>query len=170
MALFSLAFMLTLSSCDESGNLIIPEEWNQKDPGSSALSREDAEAKAMGLFAGSIRETEIQVEENGILTWKVDIANTSGAEAEIYFRQDDGSLFRIDGEKGPFGYNIEPGNNLISFQRAREIADARGDGALEQWRLRQEDSFNNQWVYTLEYDKNEVSLNGTDGSILEVKD
>jgi len=124
--------------------------------------------KALLLISGTVTETETEIED-GIAAWKVDITTAQGSEVEVYCRQDNGALLRIDGESAPFDYNITPGMGLIDFSQAKAIADGEVAESLVFWRLRTEDSFNDIWVYTMEYTQSKVSLNATDGSVLDIE-
>lgn len=124
--------------------------------------------KALALISGTVIETEPELEE-GVEAWKVEIRTENGAEVEVYCRQDNNALLRIDGETGPFDYNITPGNGLISFSQAQAGAAGVASGTLVEWQLRVEDKYNNVWVYTLEYTQNKVYINAVDGSVLEVE-
>ena len=114
-----------ISGCHDQ--IIFPDDWfdhhSPQDSTSNNSGRQDAIDKALDLFPGTVREVEHEREE-GIDAWKVDIINDKGAEVEIYCRKDNGKLLRIDGESGPFDYNIEPPSPLISFEKAKEIGDA----------------------------------------------
>ena len=124
--------------------------------------------KAQALISGTITESESEIED-GVLAWKIDITTDQGAEVEIYYRQDNGELLRIDGENGPYDYNINPGSGLIDFSQAKTIAMGAVSGTLIEWQLKIEDKFDNIWVYSMEFDGNQVYINATDGSVLEVE-
>ena len=125
--------------------------------------------KALELVSGTATNSEPETEE-GIAAWKVEIHTDAGAEVEVYYRQDNGDLLRIDGESGPFDYDINPGNSLIPFSQAKNIgANSATSETLEYWHLRKEDSFNNQWVYTLEYSNTKVYVDAVTGSILDTE-
>jgi len=156
------------SACTED-MFLFPDDATDDTQNGSFSNREVAIQKALSLFPGTVREVERELEE-GVSTWKIDIVDANGAEVEIYIRESDGSLFRIDGESGPFSYNLTPGNGLLSFTDARAKADAVSSGALEEWRLRKDDSYGNEWVYEFKYDDPEVIIRATDGKVLEVKD
>jgi uncharacterized membrane protein YkoI len=129
---------------------------------------ESAVNKALALIPGTVTESEPEIEE-GVSAWKVDITTQQGAEVEVYCRQDNNDLLRIDGESGPFDYNIAPGNGLIDFNQAKTIADGETDEDLGSWQLRMEDKYNNQWVYTLEHTTTRVYINAVDGTVLDVE-
>jgi len=121
--------------------------------------------KALLIVSGTVESSEVE-DEDGIAAWKVDIRTANGAEVEVYCRQDNNELLRIDGESAPFDYNATPGNGLIDFNSAQSIGAGQTSETLVEWRLRQEDKFNNDWVYTLEYQQAEIYIDASDGSVL----
>ncbi len=121
--------------------------------------------KALQIVSGTVSSSEAEIEE-GIAAWKVEIRTAQGAEVEIYCRQDNNELLRIDGESGPFDYNATPGNGLIDFSNAQSIGAAQTTETLMEWELEQEDKFNNAWVYSLEYQQTEIYIDATNGSII----
>ena len=155
--IFSLLFMLMVFvSCgDDDGN-------------NSMQAPDSVVNKALALISGTVTETELE-EEEGIAAWKVDITTTAGAEVEVYCRQDNNTLLRVDGESDPFDYNIDPGNGLIDFNQAKTIAAGQTGEDLERWQLRTEDKYNDQWVYTMEYATIKVFIAASDGTVLDVE-
>lgn len=147
-------FLLLVGCSEDDGIMQAPE---------SAINN------ALAIIPGAVIDSEPETEE-GILAWKVEIRTDQGAELEVYTRQDNGALLRIDGESGPFDYNLDPGNSLIQFGQARDIgSDKAPTETLTYWRLRIEDKYNNQWVYSLEYTQTKVFINAADGSVLEIE-
>ena len=138
------------------------------DDDSSLQAPDSAVNKALALIPGTVVSSEPETEE-GIAAWKVEIRTDLGAEVEVYCRQDNGGLLRIEGESGPFDYNIDPGNSLIDFTQAKTVGSGVITGDLVEWQLRIEDKYNNIWVYTLEYAQSTVFINAVDGSVLEVE-
>ena len=138
------------------------------DEPSSMQAPDSVITKAKALISGTVTESEPE-NEDGVAAWKVDITTDQGAEVEVYCRQDNNTLLRLDGESGPFDYNIDPGSGLIDFNQAKTVANGETNEDLESWRLRVEDKYNNQWVYTLEFTSTKVSINAEDGSVLEVE-
>lgn len=127
--------------------------------------------KAQNLISGTVREVENDV-ENGVAAWKIEIITNLGAEVEIYCAKQDSSLLRIDGESGPFSYNIDPGQKLLSFADAKNIVENLLNGTIEEWRLRMEDEYNDRWVYRIEVEgpDGRVEIDAETGNVLELKD
>ena len=138
------------------------------DDDSPIQAPDSAVNKALALIPGTVVDSEPETEE-GIAAWKVEIRTDQGAEVEVYCRQDNGALLRIDGESDPFDYNIDPGNSLVDFDQAKAIGSGVTSEDLVEWRLRIEDKYNNIWVYRLEYAQSTVFISAVDGSVLEVE-
>ncbi len=138
------------------------------DDDSTMRAPESVENKALTLISGTVTESEPEIEE-GIAAWKVDIRTDQGAEVEIYCRQDNGNLLRIDGESGPFDYNINPSNGLIDFNEAKSIGVGVTSETLGKWQLRMEDKYSNDWVYSLEYTSTKLFIKATDGNVLDIE-
>ena len=125
-------------------------------------------SKALSIVSGTIVEIESEVEE-GIAAWEVEIVTAGGAEVQVYCSQDNQELLRVDGEGPPFDYEVTPGNGLFNLSQALTATENDANGALEKWRLRPDDSFNNDWVYTFEFAGNKVTISATTGDVLKVE-
>ena len=124
--------------------------------------------QALALFPGTVKEVELELEE-GQRTWKIDISGAGGSEVEVYLLESSGELVRVDGEKGPFTYDFNPGAPLITFSEAKSRSDSELSDSLESWRLRREDSYRNKWVYQFSYSEKEVVIDAEDGAVLDIK-
>ncbi len=124
--------------------------------------------KVQAIVDGTAVSSEAEL-ENGVSAWKLEVVTSGGAEVEIYYRQDDLSLIRIDGENGPFNYNAFPGNGLIDFAQALSVGAGQTPEDLSAWRLRREDRYDSSWVYSLDYQTTRVMVDAKDGMVLEVE-
>ena len=156
-----------LGGCTHEGD-VLPEDNTPDSEVGITDENQTAVDLALVLFPGTVQEVELEVEE-GQRTWKVDILGTGGAEVEVYMLAASDELYRIDGEKGPFSYDIDPGTSLMTFSEAKIRADTEAGESLESWNLRQDDSYRNNWVYQFNYSEKEVIIHAEDGSVLEVK-
>jgi uncharacterized membrane protein YkoI len=130
-------------------------------------------SKSLALFDGRILDTEAD-EEEGVPVWEVRISNLDGAEVKFYWRQEGESLFRIDGEKGPFDYDMIVGNGLINFNTAKLAAiTAAKNNNIETWQHKQDDSFAGKWVYLFiineEMSNLQVIIDADNGEVLEIE-
>ena len=111
--------------------------------------------QSLAMFDGKV-VSESSAEESSALVWKIQIANSVGANVLLYWLQEEASLHRIDGLNGPYDSSCDvlPGNGLINF-RSAELAgrSALKNSDLNEWMLKREDNFNDLWVYTLIYNK-----------------
>jgi len=127
-----------------------------------------------GLFGGEIVHSEL-VEMDGGACWKLEVINDAGSVVLFNITLDPIMLKMMEGIVGPFEYNIDPGEEFISFEKAREIAMMETMGELHWWIFKQlefEDEL--VWIYAFEFiegDKvHEVHVNALNGEILSIAD
>ncbi len=156
----TITVLLISASCEKSQNEPAP------DPPQNIID------KSLAYFDGEVIEKS-QDTEDGVKVWEVRIRNSSGAVMKFYWRVGDGSLYEMEGETGPYDYEVIVGNNLINFQAAFTFAKAavKNDNLLD-WHLKQEDRFIDKWVYTFEFDRNstnvKVYIDASNGDVLEI--
>lgn len=129
----SFLFIILLSSCEDQlgnpvdvpGNLI-----------NSSLNMFDGEV----IEKGGAKIDEVEV-------WKVRIQQESGAITTFYWRKTFNNLYRIEGEKGPFDYEIRPPMDVINYSTARFLAfNQKSNEDMVSWKfLRSNDE--NRWFY-----------------------
>jgi len=117
-----------------------------------------------GFLAGEIIHAESEEGDSG---WKIYIKTSEGAVVEFRISSEPFSIQKIEGEKGPFSYNIEPGEDRISFGAAKEIALNHTSGEIEEWQLFKDGDL---WIYELEIGNAdgtfEVEINAITGEII----
>lgn len=128
--------------------------------------------KSISLFDGEIIEKNLEIED-GIEAWEVKIQNSDGSVVVFYWKVNPEILLKMKGETGPFGYDINPGNNLINFSTARTVAiGAVKNYTIKNWELQQEEDFIDIWVYSFEFDDNgdtsKVYIDAESGNILQI--
>ncbi len=128
--------------------------------------------KSLELFDGNIIEKKSD-EEDGNKTWEVKIQNSEGSKVKFYWLVGNEALYRIDGQEGPFDYDLNPGNNLINFSVAKTVAmGAVKIEALVKWQIRKEEKFTDNWVYNFEFNKTNgsttVYIDAENGNILKI--
>jgi len=126
---------------------------------------------SLSLFDGEVIEKESE-QENGLDTWEVKIENENGSIVKFYWTKNGQILIKIEGQVGPFNYNIMPGNSLINFSTAQTVAKAAvKNESITKWKLQQDDNFIDKWVYSFEFDSNGgisiVIIDAKNGDILE---
>lgn len=149
-----LVISLFVISCDSS------DENNPEVP-------QDVIDNSLDLFDGEVIEKKLE-EEEGSVAWEVKIQNNEGSIVKFYWTINGLALLKIEGQTGPFEYNILPGNNLINFSTAKTVAFAAiKNDALIRWELSQEDEFINTWVYTFEIGSQKVYIDAENGNVLQ---
>jgi uncharacterized membrane protein YkoI len=129
--------------------------------------------QSLAIFDGRV-VARSSVEQLSQPVWKVEVHNAQGAAVLFYWHQEDGSLHRIDGVKGPFdgNYDVVPGQGLINFKSAELAArSALKNSDLREWMLRREDDFNALWVYSMAFNKDgggeeRAFVNASGGEVL----
>lgn len=109
-------------------------------------------------------------QENGIDAWGIKIENESGAVVKFYWAKNGLTLLKMEGQTGPFDYNIVPGNNLINLSTALTVAKSVVKNEnISKWELEQNDDFVGKWVYSFEFDdiSRTVIIDAENGDILE---
>jgi uncharacterized membrane protein YkoI len=129
-------------------------------------------SNSLDFFDGTVIEEGLEI-ENGIEAWEVEIQNSEGAIVIFYWAADNLTLIKIEGDKGPFTYEINPGGGLINFSTARTFAvSAVKNDALVAWELKKEEEFADDWVYEFEIadsmvDKT-VYIDAMNGNVLQI--
>ncbi|MEM6629523.1 MAG: PepSY domain-containing protein [Bacteroidota bacterium] len=162
--LLAISSMCACSNEYLDGQLDEPEENGALEE----ISIDAATEKALSIFPGSVDEVDRE-EEQGLDALKVEIEGAQGEEVSIFLEARNGDLLRIDGEEGPFGYDLDPGKELLGFAAAKAIAEKQFSyPQLEEWSLYQDEEFDLAWVYTFEFESEEVVLDGETGEVLEI--
>ncbi|MDH3710296.1 MAG: PepSY domain-containing protein [Cyclobacteriaceae bacterium] len=108
------------------------------------LDSQQASNQALDMISGQVIETEL--DSSGIApAWEVTVLTDTGSEVEFYFTQDGGALIQIEGDDGPFNYDLDPGLGLISFSSAKQAALDEYEGDIVKWELEQDPQ--GKWVY-----------------------
>lgn len=134
---------------------------------------------AQELFEGTIKHSEREHTDNGTL-WKLYLINKEEAavKMKLLVVGDDITLVSIEGEHGPFNYNIEPGMELLSLVEVLEnVYRETEEAELIEWRLSQDHAHDEPlWIYEFKL-KSEtaryyVKINADTGEFLvfEVED
>jgi len=88
---------------------------------------------AQDMFDGEVLEAEAGKIDD-VSVWKIKIRNPLGAVASFYWRRPFNNLFRINGESGPFDYNLKPPFDVINFKTAKFLAvTQKQENMLESW-------------------------------------
>ena len=129
---------------------------------------QDVIDNSLELFPGSILE-KCSDKIEGIDVWKVKIENNAGAIVSFYWQKNYTILFRIEGEKGPFSYELKPHLGIIVVSTARFLAfESYSSEELIYWKLIRDNSLDQKWVYQFFLKEKEVpiTVNATSGDII----
>jgi uncharacterized membrane protein YkoI len=129
-------------------------------------------SQSLNLFPGTVIEEGMGT-ENGRDIWEIKIQNTQGAIVEFYWAVNNQLLIKIEGDQGPFTYDIKPGLGLINFSAAKTFAvSAVKNDAVLAWELEQNEDFIDKWVYEFEIaddpDVIKVYVDGETGDVLQI--
>ena len=99
------------------------------------------------FFAGEVIETS-SASINGKQLWNVAVENESGSLVNFYWRKSVNSLYKIEGTKGPFDYNLNPPFSVINFAAARFLATNNFSiGNITSWSFEPSPNQNMSWYY-----------------------
>ena len=114
------------------------------DDSPSIMDSQEASARALQIVDGQVTSTEL--DSSGVSNeWEVTVVTDGGGEVELEFDQVTGELVEIEGDEGPFDYEVTPGQGLISFSQAKDVAFNEAEGELISWELEQDGDGN--WIY-----------------------
>lgn len=154
-----LAFLSILSACSSNDDttVTVPQEII---------------SNSLSLFGGTVVAEGLET-ENGIEAWEVEIQNSEGAIVRFYWAIDNQTLVKIEGNQGPYTYEINPGSGLINFSTARAFAvSAVKNDSLVSWQLKREEEFADDWVYEFEIadglDETIVYIDAMNGNVLQI--
>ncbi len=134
---------------------------------SQVADQEELQSIILEIISATVEEIESD-SEGGRDAWKVTARNEDGVTLEFYFTKSANELLRVDGEEGPFTYDVVPGNGAVDFLDAKSTGDEAADGSLDKWRLRTESGNTEKWVYELDYQNPSarVAIDGNNGNLM----
>ncbi|AFH50139.1 Hypothetical protein IALB_2436 [Ignavibacterium album JCM 16511] len=101
---------------------------------------------------------------------KVDMPGDGGIVKFEYFVSNN-ELKEIKGLTPSFNYEVEPGNSLINYSAAKQIALNAVSGGIVEWKL-EFDLSDNMWQYRFRISSGkewEVRINATNGNVIRIK-
>jgi len=116
---------------------------NDDDP--TNISAQQAAAKALNIVSGQVTSTELD-NTGTVPEWDVDVTTDAGSKIELEFDHATGNLLEIEGNEGPFTYEVDPGLGLVIFSQAKETAMQEVDfGEITKWELEKDEA--GKWIY-----------------------
>lgn len=126
------------------------DEDDEKDEDENTPAPDAIVNLAKDIFDGEVIHSEEHNEDEG-LEWKLYLENTSGAIVKFIILDDPIEVKKIEGEKGPFDYNINLGDDLLTLEQALEKVWTEVEGELTQWELKMEhNDEGHYWQYEFE--------------------
>jgi len=136
-------------------------EDNEDEDKTDSISQE-LENYVHNLLAGDIVHSEVEDSD-----WKIYVKTSEGAVVQFRITDTPYTIVKIEGEHGPFTYDIDPGENRITFASAKEIALGNTSGEIEEWQL---GSSGDSWIYEFEISNadgtSEIKIDALTGDIL----
>ena len=120
------------------------------------------------LFPGSLFEQSSYVIDEVDL-WRVKIENKSETVVTFYWQKKNGILYMIEGDQGPFDYDMHPPYNVISLSTAKFLGfEGYCEGVLVSWKFKRRHDGKNGWVYHFYLKDVElpIVINAANGDIL----
>lgn len=114
-------------------------------------------------------------EMNGKVFWEVYVKNQAGAVIKVELKDEPLTLMKIEGEVGPFDYNVEPGGDVLDFTAILEIVFSEATGVVTEWRLDYEvENGEPRWRYEFRVQgegvRYEMKINGITGEFIDFKE
>lgn len=152
-----LLFAGTIVSCSEDDEI-------------KPLTEEQAKSKVLGMTSGTVISSDADTTTSGVVYFDIDVETTSGAIIEFEIFLETGELKEIEGDNGPFDYEVDPGMGLIKFSVAKAAALSARPGEVQRWSL-EKDNSSGIWTYTFEIlngnqEDFTVKINATNGTII----
>lgn len=143
-----------------------------KNDDNSPLVPQSAVNKALNVFPGEVIEKSRETEE-GIESWEIKIKNPNASIVAFYYAVSNLDLVKMEGDQGPFDYDLNPGMGLIYYSEARTAAIAAvKNNTITRWELKKESKFINKWVYSFEISNSgntlKVYIDAENGEVLEI--
>lgn len=129
---------LLLLACSEDENPITP------------MTEQQATAKALTMTSGTVLSTDTDTTTTGVVYFNVELRTSAGAIIEFEYFLTNGSLKSIQGDQGPFEYEVNPGSGLVLYSKARSAALTARPGVIKRWDLEKNSA--GAWVYIFEID------------------
>lgn len=123
---------------------------------------------SLELFDGKLMEKS-STSIDGINAWIVTIENESGSVVSFYWHKSLQLLIGIEGEHGPFDYDLKPPLGILSLSTAKFLAyESYTTDELSSWELVRNGSTSNRWVYQffLENSQSPMKIDGVTGDAL----
>jgi len=133
------------SAAGSVANASPPFGGTQAPASTRAISSDSAAARVMRILPGAQVLATRADDEHDIPTWKVVAGLANGARLSFELLQANGVVISVEGDVGPFDYDLVPGNGIASLATAMAAAKRAQAGAIVKWELELEDD--RRWEY-----------------------
>lgn len=144
----------------------IKDENDDRD-GEDEEDKTDSISQELENYVHNLLPGEIVHSEVEDSNWRIYVKTSEGAVVKFRISENPYAIEKIEGEHGPFTYNIDPGNDRITFAAAKEIALGNVDGEVEAWELFMS---GDKWIYEFEISnvngETEVKIDAYTGEVL----
>lgn len=121
------------------------------------------------LTGGNVTKAEMKFKKD-YPVWVISATGKDNCTFKVELTCEDNSLLKINAEEGPFEYELDPGENFISFSAAKKIAEEFTGVKTLKWNLYKNRKI---WEYSfwlfLKSGKAQVRVNAESGEILTTK-
>lgn len=120
------------------------------------------------LFPGKLIEQSSDILDE-VQVWKIKIENESGSVVSFYWQKNYNLLFVIEGEHGPFNYEMIPPLGVLVLSTAKFLAfESYSEKVLTSWKLKRNNSYRNRWVYLFNLKQTElpIMIDAVSGDVL----
>lgn len=152
---------ILLTACSENSTTA-PSTGGQDE----VIAKTTTMTKGYGSFVSTIKNDDTQHWEV-----KVDMPGDGGI-VKFEYQLNSNELKEVKGLTPSFEYEIEPGNGLINYSNAKDIALGAVNGSIIEWKLEKDESDNNwqyRFVIMFSGDDYDVRINAVTGTIVRVK-
>lgn len=109
-------------------------------------------------------------EERGLAVYEIELLLASGGKLEVVVVKDVFEILEVEGQSGPFDYDIDPQGSFISLSEALLLATDSLGGEITRWELELEED--NKWEFEVhiasDAGKFEVEIDAFTGAILDI--
>jgi uncharacterized membrane protein YkoI len=108
------------------------DEDKDQEEEEAATPPEEVVELALSLFPGEIIHSETKKDDD-LQLWKLYVESETGAIVKFKIVEDPLQLIEMESEKGPYDYDIDPGDPYLTLMEATEIAFNIFPGELRKW-------------------------------------
>lgn len=148
---------ILLTACQEN-SATAPTVGGQDD----VIAKTTAMTNGNGQVVSTIKNDDTQHWEV-----RVDMPGDGGI-VKFEYKLNSNELREVKGLTSSFDYEIEPGNGMINYSAAKEIALGAVNGNINEWKLEKDES-DNIWQYRFFISNSEVRINAETGTIIRIK-